>query len=56
MNDDHERNDPKQTEIGRIKAVRDRIRNSKIFIDKTELGKGTAIVGGGIHGRLIKLP
>ena len=46
MNDENGRNDLKQTEKERIKAVRERIKNSKIFLDKTQPGKGTAIIGG----------
>ena len=46
MNEQQERKDPKQTEEERIKQVRERIRNSEIFVDQTQSGKGIAIVGG----------
>jgi hypothetical protein len=45
MNDQQEQKDPKQTEEERIKQVRERIRNSEIFVDITQSGKGIAIVG-----------
>ena len=41
-----ESNEPKQTEEERIQQVLERIRNSKTFINKTQPGKGTAIIGG----------
>jgi hypothetical protein len=45
MNEQQERKDPKQTEEERIKQVRERIRNSDIFVVKTQPGKGTAMSG-----------
>jgi hypothetical protein len=38
--------DPKLTEEERRKQVRERIKNSKTFIDRTQPGAGTAIIGG----------
>jgi hypothetical protein len=41
-----ESTEPKLTEEERLRQVRERIRNSKTFINKTQPGKGTAIIGG----------
>jgi len=46
MNEQQEQKNLKQTEEERIEQVRERIRNSEIFIDKTQPGAGTAIIGG----------
>jgi hypothetical protein len=42
----HQSTEPKQTEEERINAARERIKNSKTFIDCTQPGKGVAIIGG----------
>jgi hypothetical protein len=44
-----ESTEPKQTAEERIQQVREHIRNSKIFINKTQPGKGIAIIGGEWH-------
>ena len=39
----------KETEQDRIQQVREQIKNSKYFINRTQPGKGIAIIGGGQH-------
>jgi hypothetical protein len=41
-----ESTEPKQPEAERRKQVREDIKNSKYFINRTQPGKGTAIIGG----------
>jgi hypothetical protein len=41
-----ESTEPKLTEEERLEQVRERIRILKTFINKTQPGKGTAIIGG----------
>ena len=46
MKDEEKYNEQRQKEKERIKQVRERIRNSEIFVVKTQPGKGIAIIGG----------
>ena len=45
MKEEEKYNEQKQTEEERIKQVRERIRNSDIFVVKTQPGKGTSMSG-----------
>jgi hypothetical protein len=41
--------EPKQTAEERLKQVREDIKNSKYFINRTQPGNGIAIIGGTWH-------